>query len=99
MLHAHCGVELNVDPQELLAQAETLTIRDSRLRWIDWRVLEGESGAFELGGVGGSVRFDSELPAQLFAVLELASLMNLGKSASFGSGFFRLEPTQCDLCG
>jgi len=91
MLHAHCNVELDLEPQVVLKQAEAMPVNDNRLRWVDWRVLESEEGSLDLGGVGGSIHFAAALPDQLFAILELASLMNLGKAAAFGSGIFRLE--------
>ncbi|MDX9710567.1 MAG: CRISPR system precrRNA processing endoribonuclease RAMP protein Cas6 [Trichloromonas sp.] len=89
MVHAHCEVELFDDPAPLFDAARRVEVLGSRLRWRDWRVLEDEEGeeSRELGGVAGRLDLGGEGLAELLWLLRLASLLNLGKGASYGAGY------------
>ncbi len=91
MLHACCAVDLVDDPLPILQAASTAVEEENTLRWSDWRTLEREDAPQDLGGVAGSLTLRSEAMAQFGWVLSLASLMNLGKGASYGAGRFRLD--------
>jgi hypothetical protein len=90
MAHAHCGVELIDDPGRLLAAAREVRELDNRLVWEDWRLLEGPGGSQDLGGLGGHLVLGGEALNDIFWVVYLGSLLNLGKSAAYGSGQFRV---------
>lgn len=82
---------------EITGAAELLTLADglheevSELRWHDWRPLGGEEVA-ELGGVLGQLRLAGPLPDDLLLLLQLGSLLNIGKGAAYGAGAYRLIP-------
>lgn len=90
MLHAHCGVVPTIEPRHLVARAATVEVRENRLFWHDWRALEGEGERHDLGGLSGSLSIGGEAIGELFWVLGLGALMNLGKGASFGAGRYLL---------
>ncbi len=89
--YAHCGIELTSDPKLLLDFCRKIEEIDNRLEWTDWRQLEGEVNAQELGGLMGSVKIGGDKLGELAWILQLGSLMNLGKGAAFGAGNYRLR--------
>jgi len=91
LLACHAGVEVIDDPQRLLALAEQVTTKENRLRWQDWRRLQGEQRAQDLGGLHGHLQLEGEALAELFWLLQLGSLFNIGKSATYGAGQYRLR--------
>lgn len=92
MAHAHCGVELVDDPRTLLEAAVRPSRGTDSLVWEDWRSLKGDDREQDLGGVTGSLRLEGAGSEEILWVPALCSLMNLGKSAAWGGGHFRLEP-------
>lgn len=91
MMHTHCGVEMTVEPQSLLRIAVRVETQVNRLRWEDWRTLTGEEMAQDLGGIRGLLRLEGDALAEIFWVLRLGSLLNVGKNAAFGAGHYRLR--------
>ena len=91
MVYAHCGVEVVTDPHPLLAASRQVVVSDNQLVWEDWRSLEGDGGRQDLGGIGGSVTLGGDALAQICWVLNLGSLLNLGKGATFGAGHYGLR--------
>jgi hypothetical protein len=91
MLHAHCGMEFTMEAQLLLHAAERVETRVNRLCWKDWKSLAGEEKVQDLGGVCGLIRLEGDALADIFWVLKMGSLMNIGKNASFGPGSYRLS--------
>ncbi len=91
MVHACCDIDLIGDPEPLLKQASKVREVRNTLRWSDWRTLEGENSCQDLGGIIGSVLLEGESLPEVFWVLALASMMNVGKGASYGAGHFRVE--------
>ncbi|MDY0212083.1 MAG: CRISPR system precrRNA processing endoribonuclease RAMP protein Cas6 [Desulfuromonadaceae bacterium] len=88
MLYMHCGVEL--DP--LLFEMPDLTCTANKLYWHDWRELRGDVGASNpLGGVCGSLHMCGDITGVILSLLQLGSIMNLGKNAAFGAGSYRLD--------
>ncbi|MDD2558553.1 MAG: CRISPR system precrRNA processing endoribonuclease RAMP protein Cas6 [Desulfuromonadaceae bacterium] len=88
MLYIHCGVEL--DP--LMFEMPDLVCVENKLYWHDWRELRGDSGATNpLGGVRGSLHMRGDVAGAILPLLQLGSVMNLGKNAAFGAGSYRLS--------
>lgn len=88
MLYTHCGVEVN----PLLFKAPDLVCAANELHWYDWRELRGDTGAANpLGGVCGSIRMCGDLTGAFLQLLQLGSVMNLGKNAAFGAGSYHFS--------
>ena len=92
MLYAHCRIEPVDDAGALLELAREVTVAENQLQWQDWRQL-GPDAAHQhpLGGIMGSVQLHGAAVEDLFALLELGTLMTLGKNAAYGAGQYRLE--------
>jgi len=91
MLYAWCGVELLVDAQGLIDAATEVDLLFSDLQWHDWRTLESDNDQHSLGGVVGNLvlgRIDSD---EILTIIALSSLFNIGKSASYGCGHFKID--------
>ncbi|MBE0597731.1 MAG: CRISPR system precrRNA processing endoribonuclease RAMP protein Cas6 [Desulfuromonadales bacterium] len=91
MLQAHCGIDAGGEAPWLLARAATVQASDNHLHWQDWRCLAREEENQELGGLTGSLWLRGEALGDLFWLLALGALMNLGKGASFGAGHYLLH--------
>lgn len=91
ILHACCGIEVVDDPAPLLGAAAQVKESASTLAWSDWRTLRGEEGKQDLGGVTGSLCLDGAALEGILWVLALATMVNVGKGASFGAGHLRLR--------
>lgn len=91
MMHTHCGIQMTIEPQSLLRTAAQVEKQLNRLRWEDWRTLTGEEKIQDLGGVHGLLRLEGDALAEIFWVLKLGSLMNVGKNAAFGAGHYHLR--------
>lgn len=92
MCHAHCGRELAADSGSLLQAAARVEIGEQTLLWTDWRSLDRGTDLFELGGLLGGVTLSGEALDEIAWVLQVGSLLNLGKGAAFGAGAFRFNP-------
>jgi hypothetical protein len=91
MMHNHCGLEMTIEAQSLLRSAARVETRVNRLRWEDWKTLTGEKKDQDLGGVCGLLRLEGDALAEIFWILKMGSLLNLGKNAAFGAGRYRLR--------
>jgi hypothetical protein len=91
MAYAHCGVELVDDAYSLLAAAARVEVLANRLAWQDWRSVEMRSAQPAFGGLLGELELAGDALTEVRWVLELGSLLNLGKGASFCAGYYRLE--------
>lgn len=92
MCHAHCGLELLTEPASLLSAASLLAERDNTLAWTDWRSLDRGGEMFDLGGLMGGVTLAAKGLEELAWVLQVGSLLNLGKGAAYGAGAYSLTP-------
>lgn len=90
MALAHCDLELVDDPRSILEAANQLRETASTLRWSDWRRLEGQSRSQDLGGITGFLRLEGAGLEEIFWILKLGSLMQIGKGAAYGSGRYDL---------
>ncbi len=78
-------------PDHLIDQAATLAVVDSSLEWFDWRCLNRDQGKQGLGGLLGAIRVEGDALGDLFWILKLGELFQLGKGAAFGAGRYRLN--------
>jgi CRISPR/Cas system endoribonuclease Cas6 (RAMP superfamily) len=86
----YCGGVLDVDFQELGAQAEKVKEVAVRSRWIDRgrRTRKGERQ--DLSGFIGEVTYRGEL-APFLPLLVLGEYVHVGKNAAFGNGWYELK--------
>ena len=94
MAHAHCGIEMIADPQSLLARSADLAVCKGSLRWKDWQAVETGGESHDLGGLVGGVSFTSPGDEDLLNLLQLGSLLGIGRGAAYGAGRYWLEPEE-----
>lgn len=93
MLYSHCRLEVISDVAQILALAEQVVVTDNQLHWQDWRAVGPDATRQQpLGGVLGSLGLRGAVLQDLLPYLALGSLMNLGKNAAYGAGYYVLEP-------
>lgn len=90
MLAAHCNLETVSDPAALLNASQWVEERSNRLQWHDWRPLAAERGGQDIGGLCGRLELAGSELADLLWVLQLGSLLQVGKGAPYGSGRYQL---------
>ena len=90
MLYAHCGVELLDDASVLLEQVRQLDLVETNLHWHDWRSLAGRPGLI-IGGFVGDMVLQGQALEEVYWVLAVASLLGIGKAATYGAGQFVLS--------
>lgn len=90
VLGAYCGVDLAELISDLQKMASSVGVLENHLAWRDWKTLQGEDHSQDLGGLFGELCLGGEFEDELVDMLRLGSLMNLGKSAAFGSGHYTL---------
>ncbi|MCA1796959.1 MAG: CRISPR system precrRNA processing endoribonuclease RAMP protein Cas6 [Geobacteraceae bacterium] len=92
MLYIHCGVELDPVDFELAYEINGWSCEDNNLHWYDWRYLHAESGRSKpLGGICGTLRVQGDVTGPMLSMLQLGSLLNLGKNAAYGVGAYSIE--------
>jgi hypothetical protein len=91
MLYAWCGVELLIDAQGLIDAAVDVELISSDLQWRDWRTLHSDDDQHSLGGVVGNLVLGRINSDEILAIIALSSLLNIGKSASYGCGHFKID--------
>ncbi len=89
MLHAHGGVELDLDMSSLLGQVRQLEVLDSELVWNDWRPIRGQGMA--VGGFQGMIQVQGHVLEDLYWIMAAASLFGVGKGSTYGAGQVMLE--------
>ncbi len=98
MLLSHGLVEMPLhhrslfDQQQLDAAAARVEVRQNGLRWQDWRTLDQEYRQRSIGGLTGHLCLTGAALDELLWLLQLGSLLHIGKSAGFGCGCYRLRP-------
>ena len=91
MLACHCRIELVADPVGLIRQAAQVEVSSNQLRWQDWRKLDAADGGQDLGGLLGTLELCGPALTDLHWLLQLGSLLNLGKGAAYGAGQYCLQ--------
>lgn len=83
--------EVDWDWKELLERANEVTVIESRLEWKDWeRYSNRQKTRMKLGGFVGNLRLAGELKEWL-PLLRLGEAVHIGKGATFGLGWYRIE--------
>ena len=86
------GQSVNDSGDELNELAATIVCCDKSLRWQDWRRLEQGRKGQGIGGLTGTLTLSGDALAEVWWLLELGALLQVGKGASYGFGRFRLLP-------
>lgn len=90
MLYAHSGIELLDDPAYLLEQVNELNVVEAKLHWQDWRHLAARQG-MTVGGFLGDMTLQGQALEEVYWVFAVASLLGIGKGATYGAGRFLLS--------
>lgn len=90
-IFSHGSPDIAIEHKHLLELAARVECLDDRLRWQDWRRLERGRAGQDLGGLVGTLILSGEALEDLFWLLQLGALMNVGKGAAYGFGQFRLS--------
>lgn len=85
-----CGPAWADEADELRRAAAMLRSDARRLRWEDWRSLTASPTRVELGGVLGELVVEGESLRRLVWLLQLGTLLNVGKGAAYGAGRYTL---------
>lgn len=90
MLYAHSAIEVVDDPRALLEQIHELNVLEAKLLWQDWRSLTGRQG-MTVGGFLGEMVLTGQALEEVYWVFAVASLLGIGKGATYGAGRFLLN--------
>jgi hypothetical protein len=90
MLHTHCQLEVLDDPAPLLERVDELEAVAARMTWLDWRSLPGRQG-LSVGGFVGEMSVGGDALQELYWVFAVASLLGIGKGATYGAGRFEFS--------
>lgn len=90
MLYAHSGVEVLDDPTYLLVNVQSLAEVECELHWHDWYPLKKRQG-LTIGGFLGEITLTGEALKEVYWVFAVASLLGVGKGATYGAGRFVLS--------
>ncbi|MGI6604023.1 MAG: CRISPR system precrRNA processing endoribonuclease RAMP protein Cas6 [bacterium] len=87
------GIEWDEDFPSIINQAAEVRIYEDRSLWSQWqRYSSRQNQKISLGGVIGEVTYTGSLKPFL-PLLQLGSLVHVGKAATFGMGKYRLKQT------
>ncbi len=84
MLYAHSGIEQHDDISSLVDLARQVEACEAKLEWRDWRHVGKQDIA--VGGFVGEMALGCQGLEEIFWVLAAASLMGVGKGATYGAG-------------
>lgn len=90
-LACHAGVEAVKNSQRMHDYARQIVMAENLLQWRDWRRLQGAETGQDLGGLLGQITLTGEGLAEINWLLQLGSLLNVGKGATYGAGQYRLR--------
>ncbi|MEW6665741.1 MAG: CRISPR system precrRNA processing endoribonuclease RAMP protein Cas6 [Thermodesulfobacteriota bacterium] len=80
------GGEPELDYRGLVREAQAVRTKASSLRWFDWeRYSNRQQTRMLMGGLIGSVTYEGDL-GQYLPLLDLASIVHIGKQTTFGMG-------------
>lgn len=90
MAAVHAGRHMDSEHQQLFEQARELECLDSSLQWRDWRHLKRGHSNQGIGGLTGAMVLSGNCLPEVLWLLELGSLLHIGKGAPYGFGRYRL---------
>jgi hypothetical protein len=83
--------EPNLDYKGLVQRANEIKIKNNGLKWFDWRrYSHRQDRSMLMGGMIGSVTYEGNL-GEYLPLIELSSILHLGKQTSFGLGKIQWE--------
>ena len=94
LLAYHCQLDFCYDRYELKGLITSVDTLANKLKWQDWRFLQGEVQSQKIGGVVGSLQLSLNSSTDFFYLAKLGQLFNLGKSATYGCGQYHLLSPQ-----
>ena len=86
MLYYHCGLEPVEDLVPLFSAARQVDDEWEQSQWIDWHDHGDESERVRLGGMTGLLRVGGRGREELDWIITLATLLGVGRGATFGAG-------------
>jgi hypothetical protein len=86
LAYFHHGVTLELDYRSLVDCSREVRLASDRTRWVNWkRYSNRQDAAMDLGGLVGSAVYEGQL-TPFHELLVVASLVHIGKNATFGLG-------------
>lgn len=87
---AFAGSEPKLDYVGLIQKAKLVSVRGSKLAWIDWERYSGRQRArLRLGGLTGEVCYEGDITC-FVPMLRIGALLHIGKQTTFGLGSYRI---------
>ena len=86
----HAGAEIDLEHRRLIELADNVECPVYDLQWRDWRRLEHGRSSQGIGGLTGTMTLAGTPLSELFWLLEVGSLLHVGKGATYGCGRYRL---------
>lgn len=92
LAYFHCGQAADVAAmRELIQAAESVRMKESSLRWLDWRRYSTRQKTdMKLGGLIGQITYEGEL-GRFVPYLRAGEAVHVGKGTSFGLGKYALR--------
>ncbi len=91
LVSAHAGIDLIDDPGYFFDLASQVKSIEKPLNWKDWRVLKSQRSTQKLGGLMGTLDLEGMALEELWWLLHLGRLFNIGKGAAYGAGQYRMN--------
>lgn len=88
---SHCCFVEIPNAHHFLAAAGRVEVEASSLEWRDWKCFTAREENRDLGGLVGTLTCRGAALEELHWLLRLGELFNVGKSAAWGAGRFRLK--------
>lgn len=80
-----------LDYSGLIKRAETVTIVNSSLEWLDWsRFSNRQQTRMQLGGITGAITYTGKLQ-EYINLLKYCEIVHLGKNTTFGLGKIKMD--------
>ncbi len=87
----HCQLDIFFDQKDLdVVLSHVITLKNN-LKWQDWRQLQGAISKQKIGGIVGELELNLGGHEDLIFLLYIGQYVNLGKSAAFGLGQYKIE--------
>ena len=87
----HCEANWELPYKEIIAQANTIPLGKSDLRWVDWeRYSTRQRQRMNLGGFVGASGYSGSV-APFLPLILLGQFVHVGKNTTFGLGKFLVQ--------